>query len=813
MSMTVTELPHKEQSLFRTTLKLYEARQYKKGLKTAEQILAKFPSHGESLAVKGLFLAHMDRKDEGYAAIKKGLDINPQSSISWHMYGLVCRVDQKFTEAIRCYEEALKGDSENAHILRELGQLQMHMRMYTKAIDVRARLVKLNPHPQFWIALAVSHQMAGHPDQALKVVTTYEGTLGQDPSFGRVQTSELLMYKAWLMELQGSNQQALDYLKEIRARIADVSAWKEMKARLLLAVGRKEAAATAYQDLIERNAENNDYIIGYLACNGLDMARSEDHEAIIEVIDGLRQLFPTSNRLRFLPLTFSSGDSFRHEAEALAKYALRKGIPSLFSTLKSLYADPAKAEALGSLMESLAVQLADKMRFADSTQDEPPSALVWCKYYLAQHHDYHGEHARALTLVDEAISLDGANSAVELKMTKARILKHAGDIVGARDTMEAARLADDQDRYINTKAVKYMLRNNEVDLAERTMVMFVRDDAPHKVQEIVDIQAIWYMCERGHAFQRLGDFGRALKNFQQVVSSFDAYYLDQFDFHSYSIRKATVRTYVEMLNWEDTVYAHPIFADAAAAAIACHLQLHELSEAGTPFAPISLEHDSKPLTRNGAAQQGAHNVISGSSNGKVAEVDKDPSGASLVDTDQLAAALKLVDQLAASRADHPETHQLAFEVHLRMHKYFLVLKAINVLRAIDADHPALPVMAARLDHALDADSSFAAPMKAALKGQLSKSFPSLSIASVISANPKSLPLALEGAKGLLALSDTDGAKKILLQAASPSYGDYRTLSALREAGVLLREKCKAPENELAEFTAAAKQVFPLSTCF
>lgn len=41
-----TRLASKEASLFKELLTLYEARQLKKGLKTADQILKKAPDHG-----------------------------------------------------------------------------------------------------------------------------------------------------------------------------------------------------------------------------------------------------------------------------------------------------------------------------------------------------------------------------------------------------------------------------------------------------------------------------------------------------------------------------------------------------------------------------------------------------------------------------------------------------------------------------------------------------------------------------------------------------------------------------------------------
>ncbi|KAJ1889536.1 hypothetical protein LPJ66_007978, partial [Kickxella alabastrina] len=412
MSLTISELPHKEQALFRAALKLYEARQYKKGLKSCEQILKKVPDHGETLAVKGMFLAYMDRKEEGYASIKRGIEISPMSSISWHVYGLVCKIDLKFDEAIKCYEEALKADSENINILRDLATMQTQMRQYEKLVETRQKLVKLSPQfPPFWIGLAVAYQLTGRFDLAAKTITTYQPTIKIGPEISKEEISELLMYKNWLIELSGNYQKALENLKEIRPQIVDITGWKEQKANLLLRVNHMEAAAMAYQDLIERNPDNKEYIRGYLACNGLDLACAEDVDAILEVISTLQHQFPTSNTLKFLPLTFCTGDgeSFIEAADTLAKHALRKGIPSLFTSMKTLYADKAKGAALGNLLEGYATQLNDTKRLGDSTEDEAPSVHMWCTFYLAQHWDYYGDYERAMQLIDEAIKASPEN--------------------------------------------------------------------------------------------------------------------------------------------------------------------------------------------------------------------------------------------------------------------------------------------------------------------------------------------------------------------------------------------------------------------
>lgn len=62
----------------------------------------------------------------------------------------------------------------------------------------------------------------------------------------------------------------------------------------------------------------------------------------------------------------------------------------------------------------------------------------------------------------------------ELYTCKARVLKRAGDLIGASRSLEDARLLDGQDRFLNTKSAKYMLRANLVDDANQILGLFTK---------------------------------------------------------------------------------------------------------------------------------------------------------------------------------------------------------------------------------------------------------------------------------------------------------------------------------------------------
>jgi hypothetical protein len=60
---------------------------------------------GETLAMKGLTLNCMERKQEAYEHVRMGLKKNMLSHVCWHVYGLLYRSDRDYKEAIKCYKQ------------------------------------------------------------------------------------------------------------------------------------------------------------------------------------------------------------------------------------------------------------------------------------------------------------------------------------------------------------------------------------------------------------------------------------------------------------------------------------------------------------------------------------------------------------------------------------------------------------------------------------------------------------------------------------------------------------------------------------
>lgn len=295
----------KEQSLFRSVVRSYEDKQYKRGIKTADQILKKVPKHGDTMAMKALILNAQGRTEEAFVLGKEALTADFKSHVCWHVYGLLYRSAKNFEEAIKAYKFALKLEPESAQIQRDLAILQVQMRDYQGYIQSRTAMLQARPQArQNWTALSIANHISGNLTEAENVLTTYEGTLKSTPSRLDLEHSEAVMYKNSLIAEQGDYQRALDHLEDGAKFNLDRLAVMESRAEYLQKLGRKEEAAKAYRALLDRNPDHQEYYTKLL--EALEISE-DDVTARKAIYDEYATKFPRCDAARRLPLDFLSG--------------------------------------------------------------------------------------------------------------------------------------------------------------------------------------------------------------------------------------------------------------------------------------------------------------------------------------------------------------------------------------------------------------------------------------------------------------------------------------------------------------------------
>ncbi|WVR07434.1 hypothetical protein IAU60_004475 [Kwoniella sp. DSM 27419] len=729
-------LPDKESKLFRELLTQYELKQYKKGIKAADTILKKFPNHGETLALKALTLhsslpepltvSSVPKKEEAEAMARLAVKKDITSHITWHVLGILAKSRKDWDEASRAFAMARKQDSDNIPLIRDSISLFTHTRQFGPAVAARHHYLLNRPQIRAsWLGLMIAHQLNGDLDEALEVYNGYCGIVQKDGATGPEKSQVLLHIIRICMEA-GKDQEGLDKLRQ-GVRDGIISPRGEctvLKAQMLTNLGRQEDAIQTYQELLEQNPDNLQYYRGYLSSKGLAL---ESRSQILDILSGFSQTFPRSAAPRRLALDVSDGDKFRELARTYIVNGLERGVPSLFVDVKGVYVNPAKMEAVGSIVQDIVSKLEKDASLNDDGSIAPPTVLLWAYYYLALHlsHPLHPNpsHARSIELLD--LALAHTPTLPELYMAKARVLKRAGDAMSAAFEMEKARLLDGQDRFLNGKAAKYWLRAGEVKRAEDLLAMFTKKDlAP--TQDLTDLQCLWFLQEEGDAYRQNGNRALALKRYQALVKVFQEYEDDQYDFHTYCMRRMTFSAYVSLMRYEDQLRSHPGYFKGALAAIEIYLEVHD--DPSITDEKVSEEEEAerrKAAKKAQKAEQKAKKAAAASGDKADPPVpDEDPMGVQLLKTETpLDDALKLWKPLEKLAGERVETWTLGYELFIRKKLYLAALRCLNNAHALSPSDPELHVQILGFRRVTSAASDLPAPVKSVIDTEFLKLLP------------------------------------------------------------------------------------------
>lgn len=715
------------------------------GLKAAEQILRKHPTHGDTQAMKALILNSQGQGDEAFALCKLALKNDMKSHICWHVYGLLWRSVKNYEEAIKAYKFALRIEPNSLNILRDLALLQCQIRDYDGYIESRRKMLQERPQlRQNWTALAVAYHLAGNLSEAENILVKYEETLKQTPSKSDLEHSEATLYKNSIIAESGDTERALKHLEEVVRSSLDRTSALELRAKYLLELGQNEDAEKAYRTLLDRNNEYRAYFDGLEKALGLSRSNQADIPKLKELYESYATKSERNDASRRVPLDFLTGDDFKTAVDQYLRRMLNKGVPSTFPNIKSLYQDSDKMAVIEELVlgyesDKQANGSAKEQTNGDTSDRFEKSVL----YFLAQHYNYAKSRdlKKAMAYIDRLIEMEPKS--VDYHQTKARIYKHAGDVEKAAETINHARELDERDRYINTKCAKYQLRNNENDKALQTMSKFTRNETVGgPLGDLHDMQCMWYLLEDGEAYLRQQDYGHALKRFTAIADIFDVWHEDQFDFHSFSLRKGQIRAYIDMIRWEDHLRNHPFFTRAAIQAVQIYLKLHENPKMATPN-QVDLEN-LDPAERKKAEKKAkkdkekaekaeaerkaaaAAKATAKADDGETKKEDTDPTGEKLLQVKEpLEAASRFLQPMLEMSSQNIEAQNVGFEVYLRksmsrccetlligvltrtLDKYLLALKCLEKAREIDPANPTLHEQSVRFHIAREYKSMYA----------------------------------------------------------------------------------------------------------
>ncbi|KAK1886095.1 N-alpha-acetyltransferase 15 NatA auxiliary subunit [Dissostichus eleginoides] len=804
--MPTVTLPPKENALFKRILRCYEHKQYRNGLKFCKQILSnpKFAEHGETLAMKGLTLNCLGKKEEAYDLVRRGLRNDLKSHVCWHVYGLLQRSDKKYDEAIKCYRNALKWDKDNLQILRDLSLLQIQMRDLEGYRETRYQLLQLRPAQRAsWIGYAIAYHLLEDYEMAAKIIEEFRKTQQTSPDKVDYEYSELLLYQNQVLREAGLYKEALEHLNNYEKQICDKLAVEETRGEILLKLERLDDATQVYRRLQERNPENWAYYRGLEGA--LKPGSIEERQKIYE---DAWEKFPKGLVPRRLPLNFLLGEKFRECLDRYLRLNFSKGCPPVFTTLKSLYINKEKVAIIEELVVGYETTLKSCRMFNqnDDGKEEPPTTLLWVQYFLAQHYDMIDQQTLALDYINAAI--DSTPTLIELFLIKAKIYKHAGNIKEAAQWMDEAQALDTADRFINSKCAKYMLKAGMVKEAEEMCSKFTREGAS-AVENLNEMQCMWFQTECALAYKSMNKFGDALKKCHEIERHFVEITDDQFDFHTYCMRKMTLRSYVDLLKLEDVLRMHPFYYKAATSAIQIYLSLHDnpLTDDSKELQADTANLSDKELKKLRNKQRRAQ---------KKEELIPDK----LVKVENpLEEAVKFLMPLKHLVKDKIDTHLMAFEIYFgKVEKYLLMLQSVKRALAIDPDHPWLHQCLVRFFKGVSDSTELPETVRTVLKQEITRLFGDSNATSFnqayLNKHSNSIPHRLAAAKMMVYLDSSTETKATELATALNESLNNRTIQICTEVLDCLRGGLLGDCKEHAEsYRAECHKLYPYTLAF
>lgn len=194
-----------------------------------------------------------------------------------------------------------------------------------------------------------------------------------------------------------------------------------------------------------------------------------------------------------------------------------------------------------------------------------------------------------------------------------------------------------------------------------------------------------------------------------VIKHFDDFHEDQFDFHGYCIRKATLRSYTDVLRFEDNVWGEDYYFTAASGTIDIYLKMYDNPPAsGDDEEPdyskmtAAERKKAKAIARKKAAQakkkeeakKKSDDNITDNGGGqqpkkgdKLSPVEEDPEGKELLQKDPLEEAKNYSSILSKHCPNRIGTWAIQYDVAIRRKKPLLALQSLIKMRSLDPTSP------------------------------------------------------------------------------------------------------------------------------
>ncbi|GIX62543.1 tetratricopeptide repeat-containing protein [Babesia caballi] len=260
-------LSQKDTAAFKNMMDLYNQKHYKKGLKIADALVAKYPKHGEVLSFRALLLANVDpsKQDEALELAREGLRYDLRSYLCWYVLGVVYKQRKLKKDALKCFTMALKVDPKNDRLMKDICALAIEVNDYaafrkyaSQALQIRVK------HFKEWMAFAFAQHMCGNIEAACKVVAEAELIFSGNYCAEPFEVSSAMLYWAMILEESERYEECIKVLTAKEPVILDNIMRLDYLVKAAIGAKQWDLAHETCRALVQINPDNARYTVLFI---------------------------------------------------------------------------------------------------------------------------------------------------------------------------------------------------------------------------------------------------------------------------------------------------------------------------------------------------------------------------------------------------------------------------------------------------------------------------------------------------------------------------------------------------------------------
>ncbi|EDR21814.1 hypothetical protein, conserved [Entamoeba dispar SAW760] len=533
---------------YKKICKEYESKKYSQALNNLNKILKVIPENGEAIAMKNLILYQTEQQEakETIEGIKYALRNNLRSATIWHLYGIVCRSEKRYSEALKAFKTMNNLDGKSLFLKRDLYCLQMQNHDYNGALQTRTQMVDMKrDFGGNWICKATSAFCAEKYEiafQSLNVFMTHFAKKQDDWRW-----SDLLQFKIIILVEGKMYEKALEFLKKEGQFILDKTFVKEELLKCYFNLQKKNEVKSILKELFKLNPYNELYHSILLELFNIKLGKLNSEESLKELQEFYKEV--NFDKSYFVQIEYFCLHSFNEELKkelegfideliTLKKTHINTLLNNVFNSEFSIDAeskDQCVLNKLKDLSHAARYCLSYKNIPAKEIQNKSNSILLNYVSMIIQS----GNLNEALEYIE---IIDKDEFILQKYYWKAKCLAKMGEFKQALKYLELIREKQPYNRNLLNKIIKYSLQCNEIESACNLLKIITSKD-----ENDPSNTNAYLLLAFANAYFLKGDLENAKKYIEQIFSYFNHLQVDLFDFHLYVYEKMSIVAYLDLL--------------------------------------------------------------------------------------------------------------------------------------------------------------------------------------------------------------------------------------------------------------------------